>query len=212
MKLRVSLLCAAAAWGQLQTNAIIVSASRTLNSVPDQAAFSVQVYSAYGATLSDVVNAVSSIGITSGNLTGAVFSFRGDLPTRSVLPPNTNLEWDFNLTVPLSNVGSTIAALTALQAKTNNGLSVSFSLQGIGTSAAGQPACVIADLVADATVQAQQLADAANLRLGPVLAVSDQSSTPSFSIAFLSLPSFVGFLTTPPPACAATVKFGIVRL
>src|SRR5580704_544695 len=94
MRVCAIVFLASAAWGQLQTNSILVTASRTLASVPDQATYSVQVYSGFGASLSDVVNAVSSAGISSSNFTGLSFF--------NVLPPNTHLEWDFNLTVPLS--------------------------------------------------------------------------------------------------------------
>jgi uncharacterized protein YggE len=206
MKLCAVVFFVSAAWGQLQTNSILVTATRTLASVPDQATFSVQVYSGFGASLTDVVNAVSSAGISAGNFTGYGFF--------NALPPNTSLEWDFNLTAPLSTLGPTLATLSSLQAKGSNGLVVSFSFQGTSTSAAGQPACVISDLIGDATVQAQALADAANLRLGPVLAVSDQggAATPYFILGAVSIREFVSFVTTPPTTCVATVKFGIVRL
>jgi len=200
MKFGALFFFASAAWGQLQTNSILVSASRTSASIPDQATYFVQVYSGFGASLSDVVNAVSSAGISSVDFAG--FGFFNDLP------PNASVEWDFNLTVPLSTLGPTIAALSSIQAKANNGLVVSFSFQGTSTSAAAQPKCVISDLVADATVQAQALADAANLRLGPILAVSDQGAA---TTGLFILGDRVS-ISTPPTTCAATVKFGIVRL
>jgi uncharacterized protein YggE len=206
MKFCAVLFLASAALGQLQTNSILVAASRTMASIPDQATLSVQVYSGFGASLSDVVNAVSSAGISSSNFTGFGFF--------NVLAPNTSLEWNFSLTVPLSTLGPTMAALSSLQTKGSNGLVVSFSFQGTSTSQAAQPKCVTSDLVADATVQAQALAAAANLRLGPVLAVSDQDGggTPYFIFGGVSLREFAYLLTTTPATCAATVKFGIVRL
>lgn len=200
MRFCAVLFLASAAWGQLQTNSILVAASRAMPSIPDQATLSVQVYSGFGASLSDVVNAVSSAGINSSNFTGFGFF--------NVLPLNTHLEWDFDLTVSLSTLGPTMATLSSLQAKGSNGLVVSFSFQGTSTSQAAQPMCVISDLVADATVQAQALADAANLRLGPVLAVSDQGGA---TTGLFILGDRVS-VSTPPTICTATVKFGIVRL
>jgi hypothetical protein len=209
MKLCISLLLMSTAWGQLQTNSIIVAASRTLPAVPDQATFGVQVYSGFGPSLSDIVEAVSSAGVSASDFTG--FGFLNNLP------PNTSVEWDFSFTVPLSALGGAINALSSLQANHSNGLVVSFSFQGASTSVAGQPACVITDLVADATAEAQALADAANLRLGPVLAVSDQGglATPFFvfaSGAFLTVGRIDFLPSTLPSTCVATVKFGIVRL
>jgi len=203
MKFCAIAMCASAAWGQLQTNSIVVTASRTLNAIPDQAVFSVTVYSGYGTSLNEVVDAVSSVGITSSNFVTFGYPF-------SVLPANYSVEWDFNLTVPLSSLSGTIASLSALQSKGSNGLAISFSLQGTNASPAAQPACVIADLVADATGQAQQLADAANLRLGPILAVSDQAVAGILVFLVAGIPFFTS--STPPLACVATVKFGIVRL
>src|SRR5271165_7514574 len=193
MRVCAVLFLASTAWGQLQTNSIFVTASRTLASIPDQATLSVQVYSGFGASLSDVVNAVSSAGISSNNFTGIEFL--------NVLPPNTSLEWDFNLTTPLSTLGPTMATLSSLQAKGSNGLVVSFSFQGTSTSQAAQPKCVIADLVSDATVQAQALADAANLRLGPVLAVSDQGVGGTAGLFIVAARLY--FESTTPATCAA---------
>jgi hypothetical protein len=156
-----------------------------------------------------IVKVVSSAGLGAGDFAG--FGFL------NILPANTSVEWDFTLTVPLSALGSAITTLSSLQTNRSNGLVVSFNFQGTSTSVAGQPACVISDLVADATAQAQVLADAANLRLGPVLAVSDQggAATPYFifvSGAFLTIGRIDFLLGSTPSTCVATVKFGIVRL
>ena len=209
MKLCLALLCSSLGWAQLQTNSIEITASRTLNAIPDQASFDVQVATGFGASLSDVVNDLSSVGITAADFASLSPAFL------FVSRPNYSLEWDFIFTVPLSNAPSILNQLTALTNKTAriSPVSISFDLLGVSTSQANQPMCPINDLVADATAQAQILANAANLRLGPILAISNQSSTlpGTFSDVF-SFGIIPILRLSPSQACTATVKFGIVRL
>lgn len=202
IKPTLALLCGSLGWAQLQTNSIEITTSRTLAATPDQASFSVRVDTGLGATLADVANVLSSTGITADNFVNLTPAF---------LNPRYDLEWNFNLTIPLSKISSTVAQLTSLPTRTT-----SFTFSGVTTSAAAQPTCRTADLVADASAQAQKLADAANLRLGPVLAISDAGGP----VGVLALPSgftLSGFLrfaiiSQNKRTCVATVKFGIVRL
>jgi len=75
----------------------------------------------------------------------------------------------------------------------NSGLTLSFSIGGTQVSPQLQQmqTCSVADLLSDARTKAQQLANAANLFLGTVLAMS--SLTPSA------------------PPCLLTVKFAVTR-
>ncbi len=208
------LLCGSAGWAQLQTNAILITASRTLNVAPDQAIFDIQVSSGYGASLSDIVNILSPAGVTASDFASLTPLFLYAVGPNST-GTNYTLSWGFTLTVPLSQAPGTLNQLTSLATKTNttNPLSVSFSLIGTSTSQAAQAACPINDLVADATAQAQTLADAANLRLGPILAVSNQISTLPETFSEVYSFGIIPILRlSPSQACVATVKFGIVRL
>ena len=207
MKFCLVLLCVPLGWAQLLTNSIEITASRTASASPDQAAFDVLVGSDFGTSLADILSALSPAGITADNLVGL-------LPLPGLLfnmDSSFAFLREFNLNVPLAKLTATASQLATLQK--NSGLSITFSLHGVSTP----PACVIGDLVADATVQAQKLADLANLRLGPVLAISD-STRPSFSFtsarSFVSLTGFLlNYPVSPGPLnCAVTVKFGIVRL
>jgi uncharacterized protein YggE len=176
-------LAAGLASAQLSTNTVTVTVSQTSSSQPDQALFSVMITSGINLGLNDVVSAVSSVGISAANLTGLAYV------------PNTipQLQWDFQLTVPVSSVKTTTAELTALAnkiAQTNGSLSLSFSVAGAQNSGAPAQSCDFASLMNNARAQAQSLASAAGYLAGRVLAISSTTS------------QGVG-------GCAATVKFGV---
>ena len=88
---------------------------------------------------------------------------------------------------------STVDMFTGLQmvlSKAGNGLSLSFTVQGLQVSPQAQQAqpCSLADLISDARAQAFKIANAANMTLGPVLAlrsaVSDTAVTCSVVARF----------------------------
>ena len=95
------------------------------------------------------------------------------------------LNWRFSFTAPLAKNKDTIAALTNLQAtiaKKNNGVMMSFSIQG--TQSAVQPqTCSLSDLLTDARTQAQKLADGAGVSVGNILAMS----SPTAAVCFLTV-------------------------
>ena len=209
MRLCLALLCGSLGWAQLQTNSIEITTTRTLTATPDQVTFNIWVDTGFGYSLSDVLNAISSVGITADNFAGLSSPF-----LYIVGSAHYSLEWDFSLTVPLSKASSTMAQLASLAVKTAriDALLISFGLQGVSTSPTNQPTCAISDLVADATAQAQALADAANVRLGPVLAISNQRGTSTGIISFFILSTRLIPPLSVSQTCTATFKFGIVRL
>ncbi|HEY6390433.1 MAG TPA: hypothetical protein VIX89_04080, partial [Bryobacteraceae bacterium] len=105
----------------------------------------------------------------------------------------------------------TLATLTAVQQsalRKNNGLTVSFNVQGVQVSQQAQQsqACALSDLIADARAQAQKLADAANLGVGVILAMSGTTNgvAPlSNGLSVVALPTI--------PNCFLTVKFALQR-
>jgi hypothetical protein len=130
--------------------------------------------------------------------------------------PTPTLQWIFALPAPLAKMKDTIATLTSLQkniAQQNNGLTLSFNVQGTQVSTQLQQSfvCPIPDLLADAQAQAQKLSSAAGLNLGTVLAMSSGTSSPVGATSAVSLPGFL--LTTPilPSVCSMTVKFALLR-
>jgi hypothetical protein len=126
------------------------------------------------------------------------------------------LQWVFALPVPLAKIKDTIAMLTALQqsiAKQNNGLMLSFNVQGTQVSAQSQQShvCPTSDLLADATTQAQKLAAAAGLSLGAVLAMASGTSVSGNAGSAVSIASVLLGPPVLPSVCSMTVKFALLR-
>jgi len=196
---------AASAFGQLDPHTLTITATRQINLQPDQVVFALSVSSSAGTNFGQILAALTGQGITSANFTGI----------NNNLAPQ--LQWTFTLAAPLANLTTTIGTLTKLQqtiTQNNSGLALAFSVNGTQVSQQLQQSqtCSTPDLIADATVQAQKLANAAGLAIGPVLSVSS-GSAPQFSPApFFDFVGGVGpsdFLLGPAPlvTCSATVEF-----
>jgi uncharacterized protein YggE len=216
------LLFCPAAFAQLDSNSITVSASNNTNLQPDQALFSVSVQSGIDTGLDDVLTALQGSGITAANLSGV--NTQGQaiaIATIGTLPPTLTptLTWSFTLPAPLANIKATVASLTTVQqniAKLNNGFMMSFNI--VGTQVSQQlvqsQTCSLPSLITAATTQAQNLAAASGLTLGAILALSSSTSNSVFtSTNVVSGPGYVS--TTPgsavPAPCAITVKFNVTR-
>ncbi|MGI8746077.1 MAG: hypothetical protein ACR2NN_26545 [Bryobacteraceae bacterium] len=188
------LVSAPLAFGQLDSNSVTVTASRGTNLQADEALFGIYVDSDLHATVSDVLAALQGSGTAISNFSNVNTVQKYDYTAGKPLP--VMLEWSFRLPVALSKIKDTVAALTGLQQslmQANNGLTLSFNLQGTQVSQQLQQSqtCVLFDLISDARVNAQKLATAAGLGAGTVLAMSSQTST---------------F-----PSCSLTVKFALGR-
>jgi len=203
---------------QTDSNSITVVASRNASLQADQAVFGVAVSSGLSASFEDVLGALQGSGITLANFTGVSSPLSPVVISNPFIgagpfAPPPNLQWSFTLAVPLSKIKDTIAALTTVQqnvAKKNNGLSVTFQVQGSQVSPQAQQsqACALSDLIADARAQAQKLADAAGMGVGVILAMSSVTSIPTPTTAGLS--SFLVGIA-PTPNCTLTVKFSLQR-
>jgi uncharacterized protein YggE len=208
-------LSSALAYGQLDSNSITVTASRSVAVQPDLVVLGVSVSSGINTSLDDVLNALAGSGITRMNFSGVsstpTLSFTGFPSLPGILPaPQPPLAWNFTLPVSLAKMKDTLATLTALQktiTQNNSGLTLSFTVQGTQVSPQLQQmqTCSVADLLSDARTEAQKLANAANLFLGSVLAMSSltASNVPSINIPGLSF--------SPPSPCTLTVKFAVTR-
>jgi hypothetical protein len=169
------------AWLLAQVSAtdrtVTVTASRATNVVPDQALFSVIVYTPPTATRDEVLAGLQGSAITAANLTSIYSSTNYDNITRT---NQDQLTWTFSLTVPFSSVKTTMDQLAGLQlavGKAGKGMTLNFALRGTQASAqalAGQN-CSAADLISDARAQAQKIAVAAGLSVGPVVGASGTS-------------------------------------
>jgi hypothetical protein len=172
------LLLVSPVFGQLVPHTLTILATRTYNLQPDQIVFGLSVSSNANATLSQVAGALASAGVVSSNLAEVSNS------------NPTTLQWNFTLAVPMSSLTATIGSLANLQqtiGQNNSGLTLTFSLQGtqVSQQLKQSQSCSNADLVSDATAQAQKLTSAAGLTLGPVRlsnAPLQESSVPGVTV------------------------------
>jgi uncharacterized protein YggE len=194
------LLVTAPVFGQLTPHTITISATSSTYLQPDSVVFGLSVTAGPATTLDQIVASLSSLGVTSSSLTSV---------NNTSDPPN--LQWNFNLAEPLASLTATIGTLTKLEqtiTQNNSGLTLSFSVEGTQVSQQLQQSqtCSNANLIADATAQAQQLATAAGLTLGPVLQLSNAGLT----YGVLALPTLVEIVANnyvPPVSCSLTVQF-----
>jgi len=214
--LAILLLRAAPAFGQIESHTVTISATRSLVLQPDQIVLQLTVSSNPSATLDQIVGALSGLGITDANLTG---TYNSNPPT---------LTWNFSFTAPLANVTATIGSITKLEqtiAQNNSGLTLTFYIGGTQVSQQLQQAqtCPNSDLISDASAQAQKLASAAGMTLGPILRLSNapspQPSRPALVAENATLTGVLGaysileFPLTPPPSpltCSLSVQFQLL--
>jgi uncharacterized protein YggE len=199
------LLTPALLFGQLSTNTVSATASASFNQQPDQAVFSVTVSSGIDKNLSDIVGAISGLGITAANLTSVNSSpILNPLTLQPQQQPPIN--WYFQLTVPLAKVKDTMASLAALQktiGQANNGLTLSFSVQGTQVSAPSQT-CDLASLVNDARTQAQKIAGPAGLSAGAIVGITNSTSN-ALSICSLNVKFALGGMIGQPGPNSITI-------
>jgi uncharacterized protein YggE len=178
----LQLISAVPLLAQISNNTVTVTASQSSRAQPE-AVFSVAVTSLIDTSLDQVVAAVSGLGITAGNLVEisnanvlVAFSPTPAPPGPAAAVP---LNWVFQLVVPFSKLKDTTAALAAFEksiSQNNSGLTVSFRLSGTQVSRQQAPACNLANLVAQARSQAQDIAGAAGFKAGAVVGLTSSTS------------------------------------
>jgi hypothetical protein len=202
------LTAASSVFGQLDSDTVTIQASRSVNLTPDQIAFYVSVSAGPNTSLDQIVAALSSTGITAANFS----NMYGD--------NRSSFQWSFTLAVPFTKTTATIASFIALQqsiVKNNSGMSLLFQIQGTQVSESIQAqSCAARDLVADAQAQAQSVAEAAGLAIGPIIAISDGSSATAPAYVAnawfaVGVPSFGFVYSTTPSGCYLEVKFKLLR-
>jgi hypothetical protein len=161
------LLLPVVAMAQLTPNSVTVTTSRSLESAVDQTSFYVTVDSKPDAGLDDILAAVRGAGLTQANFTGLRYSNNSSTGT-----DDTQVEWSFSLTVPLTQMKATIGLFTAVQTSLGKDAkySLSFGVSSIASST--QQTCPMPDMIADARTSASKLASAAGLTAGTILAMS----------------------------------------
>jgi hypothetical protein len=207
-------------YGQLDSNSITVTASRTVTLAPDEVVFRVNAAGPANTTMTDAVAALSSLGITAANFAGvnsnpsALFAIitspaPGLTPVFAPPAPAPVIEWSFYLVAPITQMKDTIVALNALQQKAAaNPIVVSFQLNGtqISTRLSKAQTCSTVDLIADARAKAQKIADPAGLNVGTVLAMWSSTATQIANNVVV-----INTYNTTGPDCSVTVKFALGR-
>lgn len=211
-KLSLSFLLAAVPlFAQLPSQTVTVTATRSIIVPPDEALLSLTVTSTPDTNLDQVVSALSGLGITPVNLSGVDNSSA------------TMLQWNFSLAVLLSKLTAAIASLTSLEqniTQNNSGLTLSFNVTGVQASAQLQAfqqahTCTNANLISDATAQAQKLVAAAGMALGPILKLSNVAAAPAIvngSVVAELLPNlyFAPASYSLPLTCSLSVQFQLL--
>jgi uncharacterized protein YggE len=211
-KLALLFLTAVPLFAQLDSHTLAISASRSITPQPDQVVFGLSVDAAASTTLDQVVGALSGLGVTDANLTG--------------ISNSDPFRWSFTLVAPLSKLSTTIASLIKIEqtiGQNNSGLTLTFTIEGTQASQQVQqlPSCSDAELIADATAQAQKLAAAAGLTLGPILRVSNVPGSQTYAVPNIVervgsfvLGDFSEFLFAAPlpspVTCSLLVKFELL--
>ena len=204
-------------FGQLDSNSMEITASRSVNLPDDEVIVDVTVNSGTGGTLDQVVAALAGSGITAANFSDLSSSRDG-------------LDWSFSISAPLSKMKATLASLAEQQqsvSASKSGLTMSFGVAGSRSSGQSQ-SCSMPDLIADAKAQAQKLASAAGLTAGPILAMSESEpaaipagrvgiiqfsgafAVPNVS-QFVPVKTFLLGAVAPAQTCALVVKFQLLR-
>ena len=188
--------------GQPGPHAMSIDASRLSSVKLDQVLIDLTVTTDISADAGAANAILARVGIRDAVFTG--------VRTFSPTLRRTVLEWSFALTTPLDKMKSTLAQIAA--ARQDPAINLDFYVDGLQGSTQTPPLCDEAGLVADARAQAQKLAAAAGVSLGPVVGVSDGQGQPQLAIADFGYASFfVGFPRAIAfgPSCSLSVQFQI---
>ena len=232
--LRVGLIlfaAAIAAYAQLDSDTLTITATRSLVVVPDRTQVFVNVSAPTDYTLDDVLAALRGTGISATNLSGV-----GGYPYTGITlfdpgPPRVGtplMQWVFRLTPALSNLKDVLAPMARFNSPSN--LRLDFYVQTM--PATGVP-CPWPALLEDARAQAANVAASAGMKAGSIMSLSDDNrfGVPFFSSGFLGSASRSGSFTAivpvgaiggllatpqpapilPAPACTLTVQFRLLR-
>lgn len=123
-------------FGQLDSNTVTVTASRSMNVQPDQALFAVYVTTGLTASLNDVLAAVKGAASPALTFQGGTSAAAAQLCSGGSQQQPIE-QWAFGLPVPFAQMKATVTALTSLQqsiTQANGGFTL-FSVQGAQVSA-----------------------------------------------------------------------------
>ena len=213
------------AFGQLDDNTLTVTASRSISFQPDQVVVGIYVDAPLNLVLDDILGALDGAGLTAADLAGVgTSSGAPNQPQRTA--------WTFTRAVPFSKLNATLATLTAIQQKRSPaGIAVTFFVQGsqVSPELQASQACPLPSLVSDTRAKAQQLAGASGFTVGPILSISDGSSSgaigvpqaiyggvlsasvPVAMVGVVGVGTFTSLISQVAPNCSMTVQFKLLH-
>jgi hypothetical protein len=231
------LACASAALAQLDDNTVTVTARRASMQPSDQVLIYVYVDSPPDSILDDVLAILQGSGVSASSFQNVSTSYQ-TVGSPGERPP---LTWSFQESVAYPKLNTELSALVRIQKNSSSqktGFDVSFSLQSAQVSAdlKNPQSCPMPTLVSDAQAQAERVAAAVGMRVGAIVAISDEGARatvasrlvfdpltsvinpffgvvdPSFGLIGIPAPSF-SLLTVQPttaPSCSLTVQFKLL--
>jgi uncharacterized protein YggE len=191
LRLAALLLAPGILFGQLGTGTVTVTASSDSNPQPDQAILSISVSSGIGQSLDGVVKALASAGVSAANLSSLDYQSNGNSSRLGQAVPQLN--WTFQLTVPVAQIKNTTASLSSLArtiAQNNSGLTLSFYVQNTQVSPQLMRNCGFGNLMNNARTEAQSIAGATGFTPGAVVGIA-------------------GSIAQSIPGCSLTATFGL---
>jgi cytoskeletal protein RodZ len=202
-------------------------------SAPNRLAVTLTVSADAGTSMDAILAAAAGTGVSAGDLLGVnqPFSGRVCVGTGSITTPCNPIEWTFRFSAPLAKWKDTIAALAAARSAKHPGITVDY---GVSADAPAPPECATPTLLSRAQRRAQDLAAAAGVGVGALVAVSDASPQPDAVVmatragSFAPLPiasqqtglvGYAGFvfdpITTfvpnPGPGCAVVAQYAMAH-
>jgi hypothetical protein len=218
----ILLASAAAAFGQLDTKTITITASSTPSAKTSNATVQVNVMLSQASTLQDAVNVVQGAGFTADNFTDVSSYGYANFLLGIEATAAPTVDWTLSRTLSATEVPSVLAALEAATKKQPSG-TLSYS---VSNAAAPPPDCPYTGLVGAAQSQARKVADAAGVKLGGIVSIEQGTQTQAaagfavfdFSAVLSSTvlpPERVALiqtqLTSPISSCSVTVQFQIAQ-
>jgi hypothetical protein len=159
-------------FAQLDSDTITITATgQTPVLQPAELNVSLGVYAVRELGLEDVLKALAGVAVSERNLIGVSESrFIGVcIPSGNNCSPTKS--WNFAFTTPLTKLNETMRALASIDAARQPGISIYYSFSSDAAAAATD--CAYPTLISQAQRQAQNIAAAAGVRVGGIVAMSD---------------------------------------
>jgi len=206
------LLVSTAAFAQLDNDTITITALQAVSGQRDEASVSVCLVAEIGTGLDEVLATLQGLGVSERNLVeaGAERGWYCPYPE----PWKNFVWWQFTYSTPVTRIQETFGALARTTTSLSPGLYLGY---GVERDSSAAPECAVPTLLSQARRQAENVAAAAGLRVGPILALSDGTVDPTYvgvgasigSPALAQAGAMIRQVLT--PACQVIAQFKLLR-